>query len=209
MSRRKCSRCNKKIKSSHSFCSSCGFQLKQSSDFGMLGQNDFIDNNLSNMFSGIGGGMMNKMLGGAMKMLEKEMSKEMKKNFRQEQPKPRMRLMINGKEITPGVSKENKPTKNLPINFSEESLERYKKLPKKEPISNMKRFENKIEYELNVPGVESIRDISIINLENSLEVKAVAKKQAYFKTVPFNLPLRKFSLLKGILTLEMDASANS
>ncbi|MEA3413962.1 MAG: hypothetical protein U9Q99_00335 [Nanoarchaeota archaeon] len=202
-----CPKCNSKIKNSYNFCPSCGNQLKQSSNFGMLGQNDFIED--SNSFQNFGGGMINKMLGGAIKMLEKEITKEMKKNSPEIQPKTRMKLMINGKEISPNKIQEKKPIQSLPINFSKESLEKYKTLLKKEPISNMKRFEDKIEYEIKIPGVESIKDISIINLENSLEVKAIAKKQGYFKIVPFNLPLKKFSLLKGILTLEMDASANS
>jgi HSP20 family molecular chaperone IbpA len=202
MVRKKCPRCEDKVKNSYSFCPNCGTQLKDNSDFGMLGKNDLPEENLSNMFNGFGGGMMNKMLGGAIKMLEKEISKEMKKNI---QEQPRMRLMINGKEINPSGIKQEKPKQHLPINFSKENLEIWRKLPKKEPETNMKRFDNRIEYEMKVPGVESVKDVSIINLENSIEVKAISKKQGYSKTVP-NFPLKKFSLLKGILTLEMDAS---
>ncbi len=207
LKKNKCKNCEEKIKKSYSFCPNCGFPVKeQKNKYGMLGKNDNEEKNKTpKVFSGIGGGVMNKMLGNALKMLEKEMAKEMGNldNF----PGGKIKLMINGKEIQP-KDKNKKPkenTKFLPIDFSKDNLEKWKKLSKEEPKSQLKRVDNKINYEIEVPEVKSIQDVSIVKLENSLEVRAIGEKKAYLKKIPIDLPLKKYSLLKGLLTLEMDA----
>ena len=42
----------------------------------------------------------------------------------------------------------------------------------------MRRFADKIIYEISLPGVESTDDISVVRLENSIELRAIAKKKA-------------------------------
>ena len=202
----KCPNCEGRLKTSYNFCPNCGSQVKEiKQKYGMLGKKDSISKQqMPKIFTGIGSGMMNKMLGSAMKMLEKEMSKEMRDLNNLQNGK--IRLMINGKEIVPQQkSKNDTNTKFLPIEFSKENLEKWKKLKKEEPESKLKRVDNKINYELEIPEVKSIKDISIVKLENSMEVRAIGEKTAYQKIIPINLPLKKFSLLKGLLTLEMDA----
>jgi len=138
--------------------------------------------------------------------LMREMAKEMGDNNNLSNGK--IKLMINGKEITPKKNKndfDKKNTKFLPIDFSKDNLKKWKELSKEEPKSNIKRVDNKINYEIEIPEVRSIQDVSIIKLENSLEVRAVGEKKAYIKKIPIDLPLKKYSLLKGLLTLEMDA----
>ncbi len=207
LKKNKCQNCNKKIKNSYNFCPYCGFQTKESKEkYGLLGKNDLQPKQITpKIFTGIGGGMMNKMIGSAIKMLEKEMGKEMGNLNNLQNGK--IKLMINGKEIKPQQksTKTKLNTKFLPIDFSNENLKKWKLLSKKEPESKLKRIENKINYEIKIPEVKSIKDISIIKLENSMEVRAVGEKTAYLKRIPINLPLKKYSLLKGILTLEMDA----
>lgn len=208
LKKKKCKNCNEKIKNSYSFCPNCGFPIKeQKNKYGMLGKKDDKQDKINpKIFGGIGGGMMNKMLGNALKMLEKEMAKEM--GDMNNLSNGKIKLMINGKEINPKKNKnesKQKNTKFLPIDFSKENLKKWKKLSKEEPKSNIKRMDNKINYEIDVPEVKSIQDVSIIKLENSLEVRAVGEKKAYVKRIPIDLPLKKYSLLKGLLTLEMDA----
>ena len=150
--------------------------------------------------------MINKMVSSTFKMLEKEFQMGMPSN--QKFPQARVKLMVNGKEIAPEITKLNRKDPNvkfLPIEFSEDNLQKWKKVKKKEPKSKLKRVEDKIEYEVEIPGVKSIKDISIVKLENSLEIKAVGDKTGYLKRIPINLPLKKYSLVKGILTLELDA----
>ncbi len=206
INRKNCPNCNNKINNNSNFCSNCGTQLKNlQKKWGLLGNNN-IKQKKAGFMSNMSDKMMDKMLGSAMRLLQKEMTKGIKEIGKS--PQPKMRLMINGQEITPEIKKINKKDKNtrlLPIEFSQPNLEKYKSLPKKEPESTLKRIENKIKYELNVPELESIQDISIIRLENSIEIKAIGKNEAYIKTIPIDLNLRKYSLLKGILTLEMDA----
>jgi HSP20 family molecular chaperone IbpA len=213
--RKTCNNCNEKIKNSYNFCPSCGIQTKeQSKDWGMLGKNDKEEtkNKQINLFNGgITGGIMNKMIGSAMKMLEKEMQKELGPNKKMPiNPNTKIKLMINGKEIMPQKIQKT-PTKKenikiLPIEFSNENLKKWSNSKKEEPKSNLKRIGDKIEYEIEIPGVQSIKDISIIKLEKSLEIKAIAKDKSYQKIIPLDLPLKKYSLLQGKLTLELDAS---
>ncbi len=210
MVRKKCKRCGERVNSKHRFCSNCGTPLKKASqeDWGMLGRNDFEEQNpLSNsLLDGFTGNMFNKMLGSAMRMLEKEMKKEMSRENMQ--PKTNVRLMINGKEID--LKNVNQPKKiekkeKLLDDFSKKSLKRFSELPKKEPKTNVKRFSNTVIYEINIPGVKSLEDLSIVKLENSIEIKAVAKDKAYFKLIPVNLPILDYELERGKLILELEA----
>jgi HSP20 family molecular chaperone IbpA len=215
--KKNCPRCEEKIKSSYDFCPSCGLKLNDNSErkWGMLGKKDYIDEFSTPLpsFGGISGSFMNKMIGSAMKMIEKEMNKEFEKG-NQENPKinsnTRIRLMVNGKEITPHIKNlrketEKTPSKKLPIDFSKENLKKFQKLTKKEPKTHVRRIGDKLTYELEVPGVKSINDVSISQMEGGLEVKAVADKKAYFKNISIDLPLIKYVLSKEILSLEMDA----
>ena len=47
--------------------------------------------------------------------------------------------------------------------------------------------------------------ISIVKLENSIEIKAVSKKKAYIKLIPINMPITNYQLEKGKLILELEA----
>ncbi len=211
MLRKKCKRCGEKVNFKHKFCSSCGTPLKKvnSENWGMLGKNDFEEQDpfSNSLLDGFTGNMFNKMLGSAMKMLEKEMKKEIsRENI---QPKTNVRLMINGKEINLSNvqtgSKNIEKKEKLLDDFSKESLKKFSQLPKKEPKTNVKRLSNTVVYEINIPGVKSLKDLSIVKLENSIEIKAVAKDKAYFKLLPINLPIIDYELEKGKLILELEA----
>ena len=210
LKKNKCPHCEEKIKSNYSFCPNCGFQTnKTKKDYGILGKNDSIEKEMPPTLNGLSGGILNKMLGSAMKMLEKEMQKSLQEETKQ--PKAKIRLMINGREITPKIvenktmKKENLSTKTLPINFSSENLKKFKELNKKEPKTQVRRLGDKLTYELEIPGVKSIKDVAIIKIDQGIEVKAVAKNKAYEKTISINLPLLKYMLSKGKLSLELDA----
>lgn len=193
----------------HRFCSFCGYPLKidyEKEDWGMLGKDDFEEEKdlfSSAFFGGFSGSMLNKMLGSAMKMLEKEMSKT------KPQTRTNIRLMINGKEINlNGDSRmpDKRITKELPSSsFSKENLKKFATLPKKEPLTNIRRLSDKVIYEIKMPGIKSIKDVSIIKLENSIEIKALAKNQAYFKLISINLPITNYEITKGKLVLELEA----
>lgn len=200
----RCKRCNKKISKKDKFCPNCGIRLDNSKekDWGMLGKKDEINTkNFQNpFFEGIGGGMLNKMLGNAMRMLEKEMQKS------ENSPKTNFKLMINGKEVKIDEQQKKQPIKikqNIRKEFTAEQLKDFLKLPKEEPKTNLKRFGDKIIYELELPEVDSFKDVLINNLENSIEIKAIGKTKSYSKIIPINMPIISQNLKQGKLILEL------
>jgi HSP20 family molecular chaperone IbpA len=215
-----CQRCKEKVSNKYSFCPHCGnlFGKKKEDGYGMLGIDDEMElqqNPFEVLLGGMGSSVLNKMFGGAVKMLEKELEKEFK-NQNQNQNMPQrtnFEIIINGKRINPEnikftqriIEPENKPKKKATPKMSTESLKKISKLPKKEPSTNIRRLANKIIYELDIPGVKSMEDISITRLENSIEVKAVAESKAYSKIIPINLPITNYELSDGKLILELDA----
>ena len=89
--------------------------------------------------------------------------------------------------------------------ITSEKAEKIAKLPRIEPKSTMKRLSGKIVYELEVPGVEDIKDILINKLENSIEVKAISKNKVYSKNLNINLPLIGYGLNQDNLIIEFQA----
>lgn len=228
----KCDKCNQKVSKKDSFCPNCGNYLspykkpkEKKGDYGMLGNQDEFTNEFNNMtnsmFGGFGGKIFNKMLNQTMKMLEKEIQKNMQEVSKQNsdeslpQNKTHFELFINGKRINPNQIKvTQKPVqfteKNLPKKpensnkfFATENIKKFSELPKKEPKTELRRLQDKIIYEISVPGVQSLEDISIVKLENSIEIKAVSKDKAYSKIIPVNLDISGYGLSKGKIILEL------
>lgn len=197
-SKKKCPHCNEKINKENNFCSNCGSKLTDNEAYGMLGRNDLIGPKKSSnsFFGNINDKMVEKMLGGAIKMFEKEMQKSITNT-----PKTKMRIMINGKEIK--MNPEQKPTKKGRLELPRKILKGFSELEKKEPKTNIKRLGDIIFYEIDLPHVKSIQDISINQLESSIEIKAKSEKEAYVKLIPISLPIINYEFLKEKLTLEL------
>ncbi len=100
--------------------------------------------------------------------------------------------------------KEIKPK----LEMSEDKIKKLKKLPKEEPSTNIRRLSDKIIYEIDVPEVKSKKDVIIQRLENSIEIKALGKKKAYFKLLPVSLPIAGYKVSKGKLILELIPEKN-
>jgi HSP20 family molecular chaperone IbpA len=210
--KKNCRNCGEKIKGDFIFCPFCGSstgkELREE-DWGLLGKNDEMQemNTLSRgLFAGMSDKMLNKMLSSAMKMLEKEMQKGMSSQNTELQSN--IELYINGKKISPENIKVTKKVEKQPKSpiiqtFNQENIKKFSTLPKKEPTTNIRRLSNKVVYEIDIPGVTSIKDIAVSKLENSIEIKAVAKDKAYAKVIPIDLPLRGFKLDKDKLILEL------
>ena len=204
--KRECNRCYVKSSKGFNFCPNCGVPFNgndvKKNEFGILGESDVEEEKfeLSNsLFGSMGEKMMGKMFESAVKMLEKEMEKEMKKN----KPKTNLQLFINGRKINVGENSEvdnaGKNLKKLPNN----ELKGFSGLPKKEPETNVRRFSNRVVYEVDMPGVSAEKDISIIKLENSIEVKGLGKDSAYRKIIPISLPIKNYNISNGKLILEL------
>lgn len=207
--KKECKNCGERLEKSYQFCPYCGelTNKKYLKDEGMLGEDDQFMEELSgvsnSIFGNMGAKMMNKMFESAMKMIEKEMDKEMKKS-QADVPKTEYQLFINGKKITPKKivhAKSRKAEIELPSHY----LKDFASLPRKEPKTNIRRFSDKVVYEINIPGVKAVEDLAVIKLENSLELKAVARGKAYHKIIPINLPVTNYEFSEGKLTLELDS----
>lgn len=216
--KKSCKKCGNKINDSSNFCAHCGtptkiLKIEEKEDWGLLGKDDQEEEEVETFSQGFFGNMNEKMLGkmlsGAMRMLEKEMQKEMSQQ-KNNAPRTSIRLMINGKEI----SINNQPPKNKIVkkvkevmtkDLPQNKLPGFSDLPKEEPKTNIRRLSDKVVYEIEMPGVKSQADISIIKLESSIEIKALGKGKAYYKTIPINLAIIAYKLSKEKLTLELEA----
>lgn len=209
--KKECKNCGGKINGKSNFCPNCGNSISNKygkEDSGMLGENDSsneFENFSNSIFGGIGGKMIGKMLENAMKLLEREMQKEIKrKNF---QPKVDYKMFIDGKRINLGYETPKKIKKQIREIPSSElpqgNFKKFSELPKKEPNTNVRRFSDKVIYEIHMPGVKSEKDLSIIKLENNIEIKGISKNKAYKKLIPMNFPLTDYNLSKGKLVLEL------
>ena len=213
--KKKCEKCGKKIDEKYIFCPYCGDQKgsEDDADFGMLGKNDFMPlaNDLKLPFG------FNAIFNSLMKNLSKEMEEQMKGNFAQ-QPKKEKKDGIsisistfgNGAprvKVTPmGNQKveQEKPTEKIKQNnFTKEKIKKFNALKREEPKTNIRRLSNKLVYEIEMPGVKSVDDISVSQLENSIEIKAIGEKKAYGKIIPISLPIKNLDLSEGKLILEL------
>lgn len=222
MFKKKCSQCNKKIERDFDFCPYCATPTKDhKKDYGLLGKDD----NLSSM--GIApnptsSSLMDKLIGSAfntaIKMVEKEIARENKT-----MPE-NLQLYINGKKInlnnpqnvakSPQISKEAEEEQEFdeegnPIKIirkvpkiSEETLRKSAKLPRKEAKTKLTRLKDKVIYELDVPGIESLNNIVINKLEQSLEIKAYTERVVFTKNIQIKLPLASYSVRSDKLFLE-------
>ena len=123
-------------------------------------------------------------------------------------PKTKVKIMLNGKEL--GLNGAPKVVQNQPkkIILPKRILKNFANLRKTEPKTKLKRLGDTIIYEIELPQVESIENISIIQLESSIEIKAVSKENAYSKLIPINLPITNFNFSNEKLILEMNQIQN-
>ncbi|MBM3230653.1 zinc ribbon domain-containing protein [Candidatus Pacearchaeota archaeon] len=204
----RCPHCTHAIEKAHSFCPTCGAQVKspqeEAQEFGFLGRTDRLPpqslqaepkvaNNL---------GFMDKM---ATKMMD-SMIKAIVKNIESEVAQmgnAEIREMPNGFQIKMGgapVQQKRKQPTLAKVNA--EQLERMAQLPRAEAKSQMKRFADKVVYELAMPGVKDVKDVFVNKLETGYEIKAIGSKKVYTSSIPLNLPIKSYSIGEKGLTVE-------
>ncbi len=228
--KKSCKNCKKKISNQYEFCPYCGNPFKDNSkndNFGMLGKNDFISpfNNEIKFPTGLNM-IFNSLMKGLNKQfreLDKEMRNDVQQNFNKRKTNVKQFPFKKGISINISTS-GNKPPKIKVNSFGNDSefkqkqkinekevsldnlsnqdLKKISSLPKQEPVTNIRRLSNKVIYEVDIPGVKSIKNISIIKLENSFEIKALVKDKAYFKLIPISLPIINYEFSEGKLILE-------
>lgn len=217
---KKCKRCNERINGKFKFCPFCGIPTKQykEEDYGMLGQDDELEE-FENLFNKMNNPMLNKMLGGVMKMLEKEMGNignmNNTPNIPEKSmtgPKTNFQLYVNGKKIDwaqPEIETQNtdplktpeKSKLKLPMP-SKETIKSSAELPRQEAKTSLKRLANKIIYEIDAPGITSLNKVLINKLEDGFEVRLFTKKAVLSKNISVKLPLINYYLEEYKLFLE-------
>jgi len=223
----KCRKCGKKSSKNYNFCPFCGIPLKDPAqmqrEYGMLGQED-LSQDFNALPMMMGGGMLGKMLAGTMQMLEKELAKEMANNQNsnnkiQKGMPSNFQLYINGRKVNLNPETQmqmqaqtnqkntRKKIQNEGIKkyFTKEKKEKFSALPQQEPTVEIKRLSDSIICEISTPGVKTLEDVSIVQLNNSIEIKAMSNDKAYSKTIKLGLPLLAAQLDKDKLILELQA----
>jgi hypothetical protein len=210
----KCKRCGEKIKSKYSFCPGCGNRVNQENeeDYGLLGKNDFkeIENELKLPFG------MNSILNSLINNLEvnvHDVSDKIERDLNSPKKraisisisrvgggKPNIKFSESNQEKIEKEKIKEKLQKNY---FTSEKIKKFSSLKKEEPKTDLRRLSNRVIYELEMPKVHSIDDISIVKLENSIEIKAIGKDVGYTKIIPISLPIKNYEFSKGKLVLEL------
>jgi hypothetical protein len=86
--------------------------------------------------------------------------------------------------------------------LTEKQMERIAALPRKQAKTQIKRFGNKVLYELATPGVLDTEDVFVSRLESGYEVKALGNSKMYVNTLPINLPIKSVMLEKNKIIVE-------
>jgi HSP20 family molecular chaperone IbpA len=206
---KKCNKCGSKIKRDFNFCPFCGNHLKGNfkQDWGLLGRTDFGGE--ENLFELPIGKIFNnlfKNLSTQLNRLDDSPNKSDSKYGRNKGISISISTGGYPSKMRMGQVQNSSKRKELtPLEFPSKKLKEFSKLPKTEPLTNVRRLSDKLIYEMSIPGVNDLKDISITKLENGIEIKAVSKDKAYEKTIPISLPIIKRKFSNGKLILELDA----
>lgn len=95
-------------------------------------------------------------------------------------------------------------SRKIPLpKFTDAQQKKFAELESKTPETNIRRLSDKLIYEIKLPQIKSQNEISITQLKDSIEIKAISKTKSYFKSIQINFPLTNFHFEKEVLTLEM------
>jgi len=216
----KCSRCGNRVGKKHDFCHHCGLSLKggiASEDLGFLGKSDIaeVTKDLPFMFRKMLGPLM-KDLQPMMREINKQVVDEMNKQNNPNKDKNKVVKSFSVHIGSPGqkpvkISAGNVPTAQV-VETSEgielpkiddKKLEKVKSLPRNEPETIIRRLSDGIIYEILLPGVKGLSEINISILEDAIEVKAIAKKEVFIKSIDVTLPVKDYNFQSEKLILEL------
>lgn len=204
MLRKKCPRCDKKVRRDFSYCPKCGYGLKKKADYGMLGTSDVIQQDLKLPWG------LNGVFNQLMKQVEKELKQIEPSN--QGQPPRGFKIQIStGKPVIkqmgvpPKVSMNEEPKmpEEEPKKISKKEYERRAKLPKVEAESTVRRLPEAIVYEIQTPGVNSRNEVVLSKLEEGFEIRAYSKDRCYVKTIPLKVEILHWEVEKGKVFVEL------
>jgi HSP20 family molecular chaperone IbpA len=205
---KKCKFCNNKVDNKFQFCPYCGKNVNEKAPefFEPTFKMGFpFDQIMRRMTKQIESQLKETDIElGQFKMKENQLPKKMRgisisiSSSGNGEPIIKVNNLGDSERMIPEIPKDETPKRK----FSEAEIEKLSKLPKEEPVANVRRLTDRIVYEINLPGVKK-DDILITKLQNSIEIKAFAKDRVFFKLLPISLPIMKSELKEGKLILEL------
>jgi len=222
--KRKCFNCGKEIEKEFKYCPFCS--AKQSKGSLLDDIEDIMEDRKMELgLGGFGIGSLFKNFDKIVQSLSKQIESEMRKMDREIKPvkphiekhpeakgfsikinlsgeQPRIIVKNIGEEGAKSEMHAHAPKKEIgikKIKEIEKKSPKLEKLPRQEAKTRIKRLGDRIVYEIELDGVKSADDIEIKQLENSTEIKAIAKDKIYFKLIPIALPIIDYELKKGRL----------
>lgn len=195
MLKKNCSHCDKRIERRFRFCPWCGKPTKKlkKEDYGMLGFDDEIHESGHQSSQSF----LEGSLGNVFNQLTKQLSRELQNLDLGNNQGPRgIEIRFSTGKPVQRVVKPAHPTEHVSStpNITNEEIARRKKLPIEVPKSKVRRLPEGIVYEIDAPGVETKQDVSILRMENSIEVRAFSKDKCYIKTIPIKVDILKYSV---------------
>ena len=198
----KCPQCKSKVDDSFSFCPYCGKSFadpeKELRDFGMIGRSDFSQK--ANPFTPEEFGITDKLISSLVNNLTKTLNQQLN-----EMNNAEIENFPNGIKIKIGTVPTNvRPHARREVKkvITEEQINRMSSLPRAEAKTSVRRFSDKVVYEMAVPGLESAKDVFISKLESGYEIKAIGSKKVYVNSLPINLPIHGYAIENGRLFVE-------
>lgn len=196
-----CLHCRSLVAEKYSYCPYCGQHLinpeKEMKEFGMLGRSDIPDEELIQQAFASQMGVADRLLGSLMKTLMRNLNAQVSIETAE------VRTTPNGVRIRMGAPQQKRREARV-INrpLSEEQLSRISSLPRTEAKTSVRRFSDRVVYELAAPGVQSPEDVFFSKTESGYEIKALTKNKVYTSNLPLNLPLRGFAINEKGLIVE-------
>ncbi len=210
MLKKKCPACAKKIERKFSFCPWCGHSFKKQvmeEDFGMLGESDEPEQQIQPELKLPFG--MNGIFNGLMKQLEKELGNMGNINPGNGMPKGFKIQISTGKPNSMNAAPKPKQNQIRTIEVEEATgteKARRASLDRVEAKSTVRRLPEGLFYEIDTPGVKSIKDVVITKLEESMEIKVYAEEKCYVKTLPLKLDIVEFSVKPNKVLLRLNSN---
>ena len=202
------------IEGKYNFCPYCGLSFadprRDREDFGLLGKEDIPDMNEDGGFPVQGMGFTDKLVGTLFNSLMKNLDKQIRNqmlNTKDDFPGAEIRGFPNGVKIKisgpfPMQPRRRQKRQEETQKVGEAQLRRMSELPREKAKAHVKRIGDKVVYELSAQGITSIEDVFVSKVETGYEVKAIGEKKVYVNSIPINLPLMKYSIIKDKLLLE-------
>ncbi len=179
---KKCRNCDTKVKEEWSFCSNCGFPLKES-------RRDPLQE-----------------IDKEMRHIDRMMEMKMPKYIRQPVKAKGVSITITSDNTSPPKINVQAFGEHKHVHHEHKRPEKPVRIPKstEEPETKIYKTHNKQVITLNLPNVKSLEDIEIKQLDQSMEVKAFAGDKAYFKLIPIPSDAQVNNEFKdGVLKIEV------